>query len=262
MSGFSATWLDLREAADGRARDTRLLTAAAALVDAADAPLVVDLGTGTGAMARALAQHLQKAPEWLLVDADLAVLAEADARAGSLPGQVSVLRHDLSTPTPLPVSGATLVTASALFDLVSDTFAERLVATLAAGRTALHANLIYDGTTEWHPAHPLDEPVLAAFNRHQRRDKGFGAALGPSAPGALAEKLNRAGFHVSSALSAWRLGPEDEALVRELATGIASAAHEEGHLAKEAVDEWLDFRLQHAGEGRCIVGHVDILATV
>lgn len=263
MSGFSIDWLDLREAADTAARDPRLLDLAAEAVAGETDPVIVDLGSGTGSVRRALASRIENAEvRWKLVDSDGALLSEAVARAQADGALVEPIEADLSRMLPLPFAGATLVTASALFDLVSETFLDRCVATLSAERGALYACLIYDGATEWQPPSPLDDAVLAAFNRHQRRDKGFGPALGPTAPGVLLDKLNRAGFRATSAPSPWRLGPEDTALTEALIRGIATAAAEEGALAAEAVDEWLDFRLAHLDEGHCTVGHVDVFATI
>ena len=57
MSGFSTDWLDLREDADRRARDRQLLVRARQWlhrdVPATQAPVVVDLGAGTGSTLRA-----------------------------------------------------------------------------------------------------------------------------------------------------------------------------------------------------------------
>lgn len=50
--GFAPQWLALREPADRAARDTALLARAAHL--AGPAPVIVDLGAGTGASVRAL----------------------------------------------------------------------------------------------------------------------------------------------------------------------------------------------------------------
>ncbi|WP_181708429.1 hypothetical protein [Chthonobacter rhizosphaerae] len=259
MTGFSADWLDLREAADAAARDRRLLDDAAALVDGKPDPLVVDLGAGTGATFRALRPKLRNPASWLLVDADLDLLQEAERRADGIP-HVEVLRFDLAAPAPLPLTDATLVTASAFFDLVGGPFLERLIATAAANRAALYAALTYDGTTSYSVAHDLDAAVLAAFNRHQRGDKGFGPALGPTAPQALAEALSRAGYRVQAAASPWRLGPDDAALVRPLLTGMADAVRQTGDVDAAALDDWLAFRLDKAGDSRMTVGHVDVLA--
>lgn len=262
MSGFSADWLDLREAADRAARDAGLLAEAAAYADGVADALVVDLGCGTGSTLRAMGPALRTPVDWLLVDADLDLLLEAERRAAGAPGagRVEVLRFDLAKPQPLPLADATLVTASALFDLVAGPFLDRLVATLAANRAALYAALTYDGTTEWSEPHAGDAAVLAAFNRHQRSDKGFGPALGPAAPQTLVETLERAGFRVRAAASPWRLGPEDAALTRALVEGMATAVTEDGGVDADLVADWLAFRLQGAETGRVTIGHVDVFA--
>lgn len=258
MTDFSSAWLDLREPADGQARDPDLLAAAAALLDEADEPLVVDLGCGTGSTLRAIGPRLAREARWRLVDADPALLAEAVRRHGG-PG-VETVALSLTPTTLLPFEGATLVTASALFDLVSEAFLARLVATLASRRGSLYAALTYDGTTVWDPVLPLDEPVLEAFNRDQRRDKGFGPALGPTATKALVAILDRAGYWVRIAKSPWRLGPDHRALVEELARGMATVAAQ-GGLDRDAVDDWLADRIAAAEDGRVEIGHDDLLAT-
>ncbi len=255
MSGFSTDWLDLREAADHRARDAELARAAAAILDDRADPLVVDLGSGTGSTVRALAPLMARPPRWRLVDHDPALLAEAAARCG---GGVETVVADLAALGPLPIAGADLVTASALFDLASATFVERVVATAASHRSAVYAALSYDGTTAWGVPHGLDDEVLAAFNRDQRRDKGFGPALGPDAGQVLSATLERAGYRVRTAESPWRLGPDDGALAAALAEGIAAAVA--GSLDEAALDDWLAFRLARAGEGETLVGHLDVLA--
>lgn len=256
MTGFSTSWLDLRETADHAALDRRLLEEAARVASQAAEPLVVDLACGTGSMMRVLGPMLKVPVAWRLVDDDPALLAEAERRAG---GPVEIVRHDLSALAPLPVKGASLITMAALVDLVSEAWLQRMVAMATSNRSAVYATLAYDGTTTWSDPHPLDAAVLEAFNRDQRRDKGFGPALGPRAPQAVADALNRAGYRVTAAESPWRLGSADGALVAALARGIADAVTTEGSLEAEAVGEWLAFRLEHAGSGTCTVGHVDVL---
>ena len=60
--------------------------------------------------------------------------------------------------------------------------------------------------------------------------------------------------------SPWRLGPGDAELVLALLPGIAGVAAGWGGIAKAEVEDWLAFRQDRAADGRCLVGHVDLLA--
>lgn len=251
MSGFSADWLDLREPADHAARDGGLLTALRTWAGARQGLLVMDLGSGTGSTCRALAEVLPDA-RWRLVDADGALLADAARRH---PG-IDLMQTDLAaTPLPRP-EGVGLVTASALFDLVSAEWAGRFCDRLIAARLPLYAALSYDGIMRWMPEHGLDGAVTAAFNRHQVGDKGFGPALGPHAAEFLADRLAAAGWRVELAGSPWRLAADE--LHFQLLRGIAAAVRETGDLPPEAVADWLHFRETHADDGW--IGHTDLWA--
>lgn len=249
--GFSASWLALREPADHAARDAGLL--AAAVRAAGAAPLIVDLGSGTGSTIRAFAAHQARPAAWRLVDHDPALLAHA---AQAAQGSVTTHQLDLRDLQSVPLDGVTLVTASALLDLCARDWVSRLADRLAARGLPFYAALNYDGVMQWTPADGSDDPVTDAFNRHQRGDKGFGPALGPDAAEAIAEVFQAAGFTVTRADSPWRLGPPEADLQRELLTGIASAATEAGADA----EQWLQTRLDALGTARCHIGHVDILA--
>lgn len=247
--GFSADWLALREPADRAARDAALAQRAAEA--AGPAPLVVDLGCGTGAIWRALAPLLPEGTRWRFVDNDPELLARAGAAAGE---RAELVETDLADLDALPLGGATLVTASALLDLVSEAWVTGLARRLHA---PLYAALSYDGSMVWNPEVPADAAVTAAFNRHQHGDKGFGAALGPDAARASTATLEQAGFAVESAESPWRLGPEMAALQRELTDGIAAAATEAG--LDDAI-AWGRRRHDAADHTTCVIGHVDLLA--
>lgn len=264
MSGFSISWLDLRESADHAARDKTLARAALQFLDKPHGALLVDLGAGTGSTLRALSAlaPVQRAYiVWRLVDHDGALLDEALRRHGHecvIEDHQSDLRHVAE----LPLGGATLVSASALFDLASRAFVDTLLARLHSRGTGLYAALNYDGRTEWTPAHPLDDAVLQAFNKDQRTEKGLGEgpALGPDATGYLQAQCAALGYTVHIADSHWELGPDDAALVRELISGIARAVAVGYDLEAEALLHWKTFRLAKAATGTCVVGHQDLLA--
>lgn len=267
MSGFSIDWLDLRENADQRARDNTLRDHAMQWLkdnnSSASGPIVVDLGSGTGSTLRALTLTNEMPLRWRLVDHDQILLAEAQHRQGSAQ-QIETFKLDLSDIKTLPLEGAQLVTASALFDLVSADFIDTLASTLKAqsrqNPVGIYAALNYNGTTHWTPSHPLDDTILQAFNQDQKRDKGFGPALGPEAGKILQQLFKQAGFEVYSASSPWLLDSADQRLVSELITGIASAVAGSPGLETDALEDWVRFRQLKTTSGTCTVGHTDLLA--
>lgn len=245
---FSAAWLALREPADRAARDAALLEHVRTWLAAKSAPTAVDLGSGTGSTVRAIGP---RAAHWTLVDRDAALLAEASA----IPDACTI-EADLAHIDALPLDGAVLVTASALFDLAGRDWIEALADRIAGQRAGLYAALTYDGRMEWSVPDPQDAAVTTAFNRHQTGDKGLGSALGPAAGPALAEAMGKRGYCVRSAGSPWRLDADDRPLQAELLGGIARAAAEAG---TNAVG-WLDRRLGMIDRAVCTIGHVDLFA--
>jgi len=263
MSGFSIDWLDLREAADRRARDNSLRGQAIQWLDAGENSVVVDLGAGTGSTLRALTVPNQQALTWRLVDNDTTLLDEAVRRHGET-HRIEPCIADLVSLASLPLLGARLITASALFDLVSENFLDALATLLKAqGQqhpVGLYAALNYDGTTRWTPTHPLDDAVLAAFNQDQCTDKGFGLALGPDSGAVMQRLFTQAGFTVYLASSPWMLDGADKAMVAALITGIASAVADHPDIEVSALEDWVQFRQSNAASGTCVVGHTDVLA--
>ncbi|HTF98268.1 MAG TPA: class I SAM-dependent methyltransferase [Cellvibrio sp.] len=264
MSSFSVAWLDLREPADFAARDKTLIKTVLDWLGQKNDPIspdriLVDLGSGTGSTLRTLTKLGASNFVWRLVDLDGKLLDEALKRHGK---QLLIedYQADLTLVNELPLTGANIVTASALFDLASAEFCDALIARIDARKTAFYAALNYDGNTQWKPTHPLDDTVLAAFNQDQLRDKGFGPALGPHATDYLKSTLEKMGFTVEIAASPWQLNGEQQTLVENLITGIAAALAEHSDIDATQLEDWKNFRLQHAATGTCIVGHWDLLA--
>ena len=258
-SGFSAEWLSLREPADARARSAR---ATLALADAlpTDRPVrVLDLGAGTGSNARYLSSFLPGDVRWLLVDQDPHLLDLALAH-GSPSTDVRVAdlarledHRDL-------FSGRDVVTASALLDLVSETWlAELLERCRGAGACVLFA-LSYDGRIACTPVDREDDRIRDLVNRHQRIDKGFGPALGPDAARESVRRLEALGYQVVSDTSDWTLGSGDEALQRQLIDGWAEAAAAMAPEDADAIEGWRARRHAYVRGGGSVilVGHQDV----
>lgn len=264
MSGFSADWLRLREPADHRARDSGLLDRLASWAAAREGLRIVDLGCGAGSNARAMIPRLPGPQHWRLVDHDPTLLAVALEESAAFAGEQ---QHAFTFKTEQAdfadgvdaLLDCDLVTAAALFDLVSKEWLDGFAAALSARKLPLYTVLIYDGAMEWQPAHPADEALRRGFNAHQQTDKGFGTAAGPEAGPYLTARLREAGYDVATASTPWRLGPEDHALLAASAEGVANAALELGGVPETEIEAWLEFRRRETA-GRCHIGHVDVLA--
>jgi SAM-dependent methyltransferase len=260
MSGFSAKWLALREPYDGAARNRAVLDAVAAAFAGASGVAVTDLGCGTGSTLRAVSPLLPASQRWRLVDNDEALLAAA--RAATPAGvAVTTAAIDLARDLETALDACDLVTTSALLDLVSPAWLDRLVAAMVRLSRPLYAALSYDGIVEMAPVTRHDATVIAAFNRHQLTDKGFGPALGPGVARTAPERFRAAGFEVVEGGSDWRFGTQDRDIQMEILAGFAGAAGEIGVDAATCA-QWLTERREHvtAGRSRMRVGHIDFLA--
>jgi SAM-dependent methyltransferase len=274
VRGFSAGWLALREPADTRSRAAALEVGLAAAMAARAPPpgrpwIALDLASGTGSNVRHLAPRLPGPQHWRLLDADPRLLALARERCAGLqaadgsPVVVETRTLDLARGSLAGVChGARLVTASALLDLVSETWLQDLSAACASAGAAALLALDYDGRRECLPGDAGDAQALAAFNQHQRQDKGFGPALGPRATEVAAGAFAARGFRVQGAPSDWRLGPEEAALQGSLLRGWAEAAIQVQPEARAAHGAWLARREAHlvTRGSRLQVGHQDLLA--
>ena len=214
-AGFSASWLALREPADARARNNEIGVACAAHFASRASIDCIDLGCGSGSNLRALAPLLPSRQSWRLVDYDARLLDAArtalkawadgvieDGRDLTIEKdgkqiairfmQTDLARADFAALGPAP----DLISAAALFDLVSERWIEAFATYAAQHAIPVLAALNYDGRTHCNPKHPSDAAILAAFHHHQRSDKGFGPAAGPQAHDCLARSLTQHGYDV------------------------------------------------------------------
>jgi hypothetical protein len=155
-----------------------------------------------------------------------------------------------------------LITTSALLDLVSEDWLERLVVECAARNLPLYAALTYDGEVAFNPIDPVDRDVIGAVNRHQRGDKGFGPALGSEACDALTKRCKSVGYEVDEGQSDWIVGPAHREFQHAFLNELAKAAEETGDIPLERIGRWLGERrrLIDAAGLTLRVGHRDVFA--
>ncbi|MFD5574720.1 methyltransferase domain-containing protein [Streptomyces cadmiisoli] len=261
---YAPEWLELREGADAVARAPELLdTLRARLAGRPSGIVVHDLGCGTGSMGRWLAPRLDGAQHWILHDRDPYLLhfaAAGSPRAAADGGHVTVetRRGDVARLTPDALRGASLVTASALLDVLTREELDTLAAACAGAGCPALLTLSVIGRVELTPADPLDAEIAEAFNAHQRR----GGLLGPDAVTAACEAFAAHGADVRVQPSPWRLGPAESALTAQWLRGWVGAAVEQRPELADRAEGYLAARLDAcaAGELRVVVHHSDLLA--
>jgi len=264
VSGFSADWLTLREPFDIRARNPFVLEAVAVSLATYSPIRVVDLACGTGSTFRALGARLPSRQNWKLVDNDLGLLARAKATQHSQNVVINAVPLDLNRDLEAALDGPVdLVTTSALLDLVSESWLDRLAVEIATRAIPFYAALSYNGFIDLVPADPLDAAVIAAVNAHQHTDKGFGPALGPAAATTAIARFESLGYSVRHGRSDWLIGPDERDIQIEILSGWASAAREIDALTLADAAAWFTRRrdIVTAGRSSLRIGHVDIFAT-
>jgi len=262
----SPAWLDLRERADAAARSRELVSHLRSRLPPGGRLVIHDLGCGSGAMGRWLAPLLPGPQHWVLHDRDpdLLTLAEADQPGPAADGSTVTVETRLSDVTRLgrdELAGATLITASALLDLLTADDLVGLTRACAGAGCPVLLTLSVTGRVQWLPADPLDSRVAASFDAHQRRATRRGRLLGPDAVEAAADGFRRLGAEVIVGPSPWHLGVADTGLTVEwLAGWVGAACEQEPTLAADA-GLYRRRRLREAGAG-CLavtVGHADLL---
>jgi Methyltransferase domain len=252
MTGF-AGWLALREPADAAARSAEL----ADRLTLRPPVLVHDLGSGTGSMARWLAPRLPVPQHWVLHDRDPNLLALA---ARALPPGVSAETRvgDLTRLSAADLADASLVTCSALLDMLTAAEIEGLVAA-CAGLPAL-LTLTVVGAVRLDPPHPLDAVVAAAFDAHQRRTVGGRRLAGPDATEIALTAFSNHGIAVEVRETPWRLRPEP--LARAWFDGWLGAALEQDPDLSAQLNGYVPSRMEQLRTGRLrvSVGHRDLYA--
>ncbi|WP_410610312.1 methyltransferase domain-containing protein [Amycolatopsis sp. lyj-109] len=267
MTAFAPDWLYLREPADAAARATGLLDPLQDHLPTGEEVVIRDLGCGTGSLGRWLAARLPGTQRWILHDHDTELLTHAQE---SLPGTaldgspVTVVaeQRDITALRAEDLAGTSLVTASALLDLLTRAETTALATSIVEAGCVALLMLSVTGRVEFSPADPLDPAMAAAFNAHQRRVTEDGRRLlGPNAVDVAAAEFRRLGATVRRAETAWRLGPDQAELQRQWLEGWVGAAVEQLPELGPVAGVYLQRRLEQAAAGElyAVIHHADLL---
>ena len=269
MSGLlevSVDWLALREAEDARARSATLASAVPGLLGAG--PFTVhDLGSGTGSMMRWLAPRLPGPQTWVLHDWNASLTARASEgrpprdRAGRPVGIRSRI-GELDRLDASALRGASLVTASALLDVLTAAEAHAIVEACVAAAVPVLLSLSVTGDVALTPWDPRDIRFARAFNAHQRREVAGRRLLGRYGATLVGGLFRLAGWNLRTAITTWQLNAGDRLLLAEWFDGWTEAAVEQepGLLRESRGYRELRWAQQARGELSATVYHLDLLA--
>jgi hypothetical protein len=262
----SSDWLSLREAQDSRARSRDLARAVLALLP--DGPMTVhDLGSGTGSMMRWLAPLLPGPQAWVLHDwnANLtrhALDGEAPRDRDGAPVSITTRVGELEELRAADLEGASLVTASALLDVLTASEAHAIVeACVEVGAPTL-LSLSVTGEVELRPWDARDKLFETAFNAHQRREVHDRRLLGRYGAPIVQGLFELAGWKVRKARTSWRIADTEPRLLNEWFDGWIDAAEEQSPTLRADAAGYRELRRSQLdrGELSAVVYHLDLLA--
>lgn len=261
----SRDWLALREPVDAQSRSTTLVDHVTSLLPTTGPLSVHDLGSGTGSMRRWLAPQLRSPQTWIEYDRDLDLLHRADeveptrSRDG-VPVTVETRAIELASLSGL--DDASLITASALLDVLTEDALRSLIRLVAQARVPCLLTLSVIGHVVLEPAHPLDARVQGAFNDHQRRRTAIGRLLGPDAVDRAVALFRESGMAVRTEPSPWVLEAfSPEVLSTWLDEWLEAALEQDSGMRDHAVTYLADRRRQQDdGVLRALIHHRDLLA--
>lgn len=263
----SAGWLALREPADAAARASELVEHLRRRLPATGHRVIHDLGCGTGAMGRWLAPLLAGQQHWVGHDRDPDLLQVVAANppgpaADGASVTVEARQSDITRLAPGDLADASLITASALLDMLTKQELVGLTSVCRRAGCPILLTLSVVGGVELSPADPLDRRVAAAFDAHQRRGTDGRRRLGPDAVALAVEALGRAGAEVLVRPSPWRLGALQADLAAEWFSGWVDAACEQelGLAAETEIYRRRRLAQASAGQLAVTVDHADLLA--
>ncbi len=259
MEKFSSEWLTFREQEDLLARNSTILECVTEHLKGTKRLNILDIGCGTGATMRALLPEIKQPQHWTLLDADQELLARARCLNQPL---VSDPNYTLETVFADLTSGFgflnreySLVTATALLDLVSEAWIKKFVMALKHNNLSFYCSITPNNRIEIDPKDNLDKKVICTFNSHRYSDKGFGMSLGGHATDFTIEQLQRSGFNVSSASETWGNRHPNKSFRKifnaKLVEGISQAANNTKMIDASELKQWTDSRLSAIQNEEC-----------
>ncbi|HLS44845.1 MAG TPA: hypothetical protein VK045_05385 [Ornithinicoccus sp.] len=260
--GASADWLQLRSAADTRARDHGSAGLLERLVEhlrqrGAEKLRMIDVGAGTGANRAYLEPRLPFDQVWVAVDHDPVLLDHDDhGESDRIEAGVKDLIHVLERCDDHG-SVVTVMTCTALLDVLTTRELGCFADAVEAFQTPALLAMSVTGAVTWAPADDADVLLSGAFNAHQQRNGRAGGA----AVSVLRTDLSARGLDLMTAQTPWVLDARNpDVFGRWLDERVKAAVQQRPEDAPE-LGRWARRRAAQLRAGDLVarVGHEDLL---
>ena len=280
-------WLAHRFAYDAQARHPEIEHKFLAFFEQHQTALkAVDVGSGTGANVRYYFDRIPHAQEWTLIEQSSGLLDECRRTLVAFAqehdydwqsqGNIFLLTDAEKTATITLVQGSIahieqlidltqtdVVTANAVFDLLSFEQFDTLVSTLAKHDVCLLATLNYYETSLL-PFSEQDHRFIGWYHMHMKRPQPMGIAMGPDCSEEMLDLLAQHHMMIEQESSQWHLKRCDITMHRYLLHFVEHAVAELSLSSEEQRDfaTWLVDKkeLCRRRELEIIIDHSDIFA--
>lgn len=282
---FATDWLEERYRFDVAARNPKV--EAVCLQYFAQHPdvSIIDMGAGTGANFIYLSEKFPQSQQWALVELNPNLLKRArerlkiwaaakgytvreegqnlDFRRSEQHIHVQLIQGSfLELPQLLQPDQFHLVTASAVFDLLSEQMLSNLVQVFHQNRLALLATLNYESMA-YLPGDAEDDHWIELYEAHMQREQDFGRALGPKCSAFLENGYAQLPTEqILRAPSRWQIEPADTFMHGHMIAFLERSLLEMTHLGHsgKGLNAWLQRKKAalQAQQLRLSVTHSDL----
>lgn len=228
---FQVEWLEGRFSFDAKARNKTVEQACLEHFSKRASLNIVDIGAGTGSNFRYFWNRFSQNQNWTFVELnpELAKVAKEKCiqfaqeqqflvsnqrdrlifQKGKQYRSVQILHQSfLELHQFLDLNTIDLITAGAVFDLLSTNMLDQFLSKIITSQTALLATINYTGMRFKHST-KRDQQYVQLYEAHMCRQQAFGRAIGPKFPDYLKAFSNAKSIPLLMGSSHWIIGPND-----------------------------------------------------
>ncbi len=281
---FDRDWLQERYPFDAEARDKVLENKVLAHFSKQSDITLVDVGSGTGSNCLYFIEQLPQNQKWYLIEQNEALQKATIRRLKDFAAyhkytfdrkknkvtiksikkkvEVTIINDSLlNLPAIVDLKKVDLVLANAVFDLFSKEQLDQFVNIIIDHQLAFYPTLNYEGM-DFLPTDTFDELFIGQYNAHMERPQAFGTALGKNAGQYLVELFKAKNYQVDTAISTWRIEPDDIKMHYYLLNFMENALTEMdlAPAVQENFERWVQRKkdLVITRQQRLEIGHLDI----